>query len=176
MAELREQVSAKKKEMERFLDKEGLLTFRGIDGFETEELGITTNKLADAKERRLAAQAQYEIVLNNIDAPLDDIAAIPEISSHPQLQDLRIAMIQAKRKLYDLQNKYGPKHNKVLEAKAQIQAIEGQTKNLLNEVKRWLVQTVPSGAHQRESLQSSAQRAEKNSSAPWWPNVTSTRA
>ncbi|EPQ9969891.1 GumC family protein [Vibrio vulnificus] len=135
MAELREQVAAKKKEMERFLDKEGLLTFRGIDGFETEELGITTNKLADAKERRLAAQAQYEIVLNNIDAPLDDIAAIPEISSHPQLQDLRIAMIQAKRKLYDLQNKYGPKHNKVLEAKAQIQAIEGQTKNLLNELK-----------------------------------------
>ncbi|WP_438469151.1 GumC family protein [Vibrio vulnificus] len=135
MAELREQVAAKKKEMEHFLDKEGLLTFRGIDGFETEELGITTNKLADAKERRLAAQAQYEIVLNNIDAPLEDIAAIPEISSHPQLQDLRIALIQAKRKLFDLQNKYGPKHNKVLEAKAQIQAIEGQTKNLLNELK-----------------------------------------
>ncbi|HAS6348545.1 TPA: capsular biosynthesis protein [Vibrio vulnificus] len=135
MDELRQQVTEKKKEMERFLNKEGLLTFRGIDGFETEELGITTNKLADAKERRLAAQAQYEIVLKNLDAPLEDVAAIPEISSHPQLQDLRIAMIQAKRKLYDLQNKYGPKHNKVLEAQAQIQAIETQTKNLLSELK-----------------------------------------
>ncbi|EHU5128443.1 polysaccharide biosynthesis tyrosine autokinase [Vibrio vulnificus] len=135
MDELRQQVMEKKKEMERFLNKEGLLTFRGIDGFETEELGITTNKLADAKERRLAAQSQYEIVLKNLDAPLEDVAAIPEISSHPQLQDLRIAMIQAKRKLYDLQNKYGPKHNKVLEAQAQIQAIETQTKNLLSELK-----------------------------------------
>ncbi|MCG6450911.1 capsular biosynthesis protein, partial [Vibrio parahaemolyticus] len=42
MKDLRQQVTAKKKEMERFLDKNGLLTFRGIDGYETEELGIVT--------------------------------------------------------------------------------------------------------------------------------------
>ncbi|QSA20524.1 hypothetical protein JV197_14475, partial [Vibrio furnissii] len=68
-----------------------------IDGYETEELGIVTNKLADAKERRLASQAQYEIVARNMDAPIEDIASMPEVSGHPQMQDLRIALIQAKR-------------------------------------------------------------------------------
>lgn len=139
MKDLHQQVTAKKKEMERFLDKNGLLTFRGIDGYETEELGIVTNKLADAKERRLASQAQYEIVARNMDAPIEDIASMPEVSGHPQMQDLRIALIQAKRHLADLGLRYGPKHNKVLEAKAQIQAIEDQTRLLLQELKEGLL-------------------------------------
>ncbi|UHJ62278.1 GumC family protein [Vibrio furnissii] len=139
MKDLRQQVTAKKKEMERFLDKNGLLTFRGIDGYETEELGIVTNKLADAKERRLASQAQYEIVARNMDAPIEDIASMPEVSGHPQMQDLRIALIQAKRHLADLGLRYGPKHNKVLEAQAQIQAIEDQTRLLLQELKEGLL-------------------------------------
>ncbi|SKA21646.1 exopolysaccharide biosynthesis protein [Vibrio cincinnatiensis] len=135
MKTLAEQITTKKKEMEQFLDEAGLLTFRGIDGYETEELSITTNKLADAKERRLASQAQYELVAKNLNAPIEDIASLPEVSNHPQMQDLRIALIQAKRHLADLQLRYGPKHNKILEAQAQIQAIEDQTRSLLQELK-----------------------------------------
>ncbi|MFV0448142.1 MAG: GumC family protein [Vibrio sp.] len=135
MEDLRQQVAKKKKEMELFLNKEGLITFQGIDGFETQQLSIMTERLANATERRMLAQSQYELVVQSIDAPLDDLAAIPEISNHPQLQDLRIAMIQAKRTLFDLQNRYGPKHNKILEAEAQIKAIELQFRRLLVELK-----------------------------------------
>lgn len=135
MEELRKQVASKKKEMEQFLNKEGLITFKGIDGFETQQLSIMTERLANATERRMLAQSHYELVVQNLDAPLEDLAAIPEISSHPQLQDLRIAMIQAKRTLFDLQNRYGPKHNKILEAEAQIRAIELQFRRLLVELK-----------------------------------------
>ncbi len=135
MEELRKQVKQKKKEMEQFLAKEDLITFKGIDGFDTQQLSIMTERLANAVERRMMAQSQYELVVANLDAPLEDLASIPEISSHPQLQDLRIAMIQAKRTLFDLQNRYGPKHNKILEAEAQIRAIELQFRNLLEELK-----------------------------------------
>nr|QIH44156.1 polysaccharide biosynthesis tyrosine autokinase [Vibrio ziniensis] len=135
MEDLRKQVANKKKEMEQFLNKEDLITFKGIDGFETQQLSIMTERLANATERRMLAQSQYELVVQNLDAPLEDLASIPEISSHPQLQDLRIAMIQAKRTLFDLQNRYGPKHNKILEAEAQIKAIELQFRRLLVELK-----------------------------------------
>lgn len=134
MDEVRKQVNEKKDEIQNYLQQEGLLTFRGIDGFETEQLSITTNKLADAKERRLDAQAKYEVVMRNMNSSLEDIAAIPEISSHPQLQDLRIALIQARRNLSNLQNKYGPKHNAIIEANAEIEAVKGQTKVLLKEL------------------------------------------
>ncbi|MFA0521786.1 capsular biosynthesis protein, partial [Vibrio sp. 10N.222.55.E8] len=59
---LKKQIRQQKQEIDAFLQREGLLTFRGVDGFQTEELVIITNKLADAKERRLASQANYELV------------------------------------------------------------------------------------------------------------------
>lgn len=135
MATLKSQVEEKKREIERFLDKEGLIMFRGIDGIETEQLGILTNKYADAKERRLAAQATYELVAKYMQGNIEDISAVPEVSSHPQLQDLRIALIQATRNLADLERVYGPKHRKILEAKAQLEAIDKQTHKLLEELK-----------------------------------------
>ncbi|KOO13769.1 capsular biosynthesis protein [Vibrio xuii] len=136
MATLKSQVEDKKRELQRFLDKEGLIMFRGIDGIETEQLGILTNKYADAKERRLAAQATYELVAKYMQGgDIEDLSSIPEISSHPQLQDLRIALIQATRKLADLKRVYGPKHNKILEANAQLEAIHKQTNRLLEELK-----------------------------------------
>lgn len=135
MATLKTQVEEKKREIERFLNKEGLIMFRGIDGIETEQLGILTNKYADAKERRLAAQATYELVAKYMQGNIKDISAVPEVSSHPQLQDLRIALIQATRNLADLERVYGPKHRKILEAKAQLDAINKQTNKLLEELK-----------------------------------------
>lgn len=135
MATLKDQVAEKKREIERFLDKQGLIMFRGIDGIETEQLGILTNKYADAKERRLAAQATYELVSKYMQGNIKDLSAVPEVSSHPQLQDLRIALIQATRNLADLQRVYGPKHRKILEAKAQLEAIDKQTHKLLEELK-----------------------------------------
>jgi uncharacterized protein involved in exopolysaccharide biosynthesis/Mrp family chromosome partitioning ATPase len=135
MATLKSQVEDKKRELQRFLDKEGLIMFRGIDGIETEQLGILTNKYADAKERRLAAQATYELVTKYMQGNIEDISAVPEVSSHPQLQDLRIALIQATRNLADLQRVYGPKHRRILEANAQLEAIDKQTHKLLEELK-----------------------------------------
>jgi len=135
MEALKKQVAAKKKEMEKFLEQVGLITYRGIDGFETQQMSIMSERLANATERRMLAQSQYELVVRNLDAPLEDVASIPAISSHPQLQDLRIAMIQAKRLLFELQNRYGPKHNKILEAQAQIEAIQLQSRQLLEELK-----------------------------------------
>ncbi|MFA0421832.1 exopolysaccharide transport family protein [Vibrio sp. 10N.222.54.A1] len=137
---LKQQISQQKKEIDAFLQSEGLLTFRGVDGFETEELGIITNKLADAKERRLAAQANYELVSQYMKGDTGTLTSLPDFSSHPQLQDLRIALIQAKRKLSDLNRRYGPKHLKVLEANAEIEVIHKQTVRLLDELKLGLQQ------------------------------------
>ncbi|MGF1778973.1 GumC family protein [Vibrio nomapromontoriensis] len=137
---LKGQIGEQKKEIDAFLQREGLLTFRGVDGFETEELGIITNKLADAKERRLASQANYELVNKYMKGNTADLTSLPDISSHPQLQDLRIALIQAKRKLSDLNRRYGPKYIKVLEANAEIEVIQKQTLQLLDELKLGLQQ------------------------------------
>ncbi|MBX9445919.1 GumC family protein [Dickeya chrysanthemi] len=138
MEEVWQQVVDQQAAIDQFLKREGLLTFRGVDGFETEQLGIVTTKLADATQRRIAAETNYNSVRLNAGKPLENVISLPDISNHAQIQDLRIALIQARRSLYDLRKRYGMKHTKILEAEAQVQAIEEQTRTVLLELESGL--------------------------------------
>lgn len=140
MDELQKQIAVQKQAIDAYLNKEGLLTFRGVDGFETEQLGIVTNRLADATQRRVAAESLYNEVRRGAGKSLENVISLPVISDHAQIQDLRIALIQAKRSLYELRKSYGPKHAKIQEAQAQVQAIEDQTYNVLGELETGLRQ------------------------------------
>jgi capsular exopolysaccharide synthesis family protein len=140
MNELQQQIAVQKQAIDDYLKNEGLLTFRGVDGFETEQLSIVTNRLADATQRRVAAESQYNEVRQNAGKSLNDVISLPSISNHAQIQDLRIALIQAKRSLYELRKSYGPKHAKILEAQAQVQAIQDQTYSVLGELETGLRQ------------------------------------
>ncbi|BCG08991.1 GumC family protein [Buttiauxella agrestis] len=153
MDELQKQITEQKLAINDYLKKEGLLTFRGVDGFETEQLGIVTNRLADATQRRIAAASLYNEVRQNAGKSLEDVISLPAISSHAQIQDLRIALIQAKRSLYELRKSYGPKHAKILEAQAQVQAIQDQTSIVLGELESGLRQQYQAALTDENSYQ-----------------------
>ena len=153
MDELQKQITEQKQAIDAYLKKEGLLTFRGVDGFETEQLGIVTNRLADATQRRIAAASLYNEVRQNAGKSLENVISLPAISSHAQIQDLRIALIQAKRTLYELRKSYGPKHAKIQEAQAQVQAIQDQTYLVLGELESGLRQQYQAALTDENSYQ-----------------------
>lgn len=132
---LKNEIDKKKHAMDVYLKDHGLLTYNGIDGFETEQMSIVANRLADAVQKRAMAQADYELVKHISSTNLSSVANLSQISNHPQLQDLKIALIQARRKLSELQKRYGPKYSQVIEAKAEITAIQQQTDVLLQGLK-----------------------------------------
>ena len=129
LALLKEQMIQQKTALDNYLAKAGLLTFRGVDGFETEQMGIVTNRLANATERRVAAESLY----NEVRSGSGKAISLPSISNHAQIQDLRIALIQANSELSQLEKSYGPQHDKVIQARARISAIQAQTAMTLRE-------------------------------------------
>ena len=137
MDRVQQQMVDQKAAIDAFLKKENMLTFRGVDGYETEELGIITNRLADATQRRIAAQSQYDEVQKALakHSP-EDIISLPEFSGHAQIQDLRIALTQTRRNLAELRKRYGPKHDKILEAQAQVGAVNAQIGQVISELAR----------------------------------------
>lgn len=137
MDRVQQQMVAQKAAIDDYLKKENMLTFRGVDGYETEELGIITNRLADATQRRIAAQSQYDEVQKALakHSP-EDIISLPEFSGHAQIQDLRIALTQTRRNLAELRKRYGPKHDKILEAQAQVGAVNAQIGQVISELAR----------------------------------------
>ncbi len=78
--------------------------------------GIVINHLADATQRRLKAQTVWDKVRRQQGKPVEQIISLPEISGHPQIQDLRIALIQTRRNLSEAAKHYGPQHPKYLQA------------------------------------------------------------
>ncbi|HBC9702675.1 TPA: capsular biosynthesis protein, partial [Escherichia coli] len=101
---------------------------------------IVTNRLADATQRRIAAESLYKEISTGEGASLDNVISLPMISNHAQIQDLRIALIQAQRSLYELRKLYGVKHTKIQEAQAQVTAIHDQMGIVLSELKKGLHQ------------------------------------
>ena len=137
LEDLQQQMVKQKTALDSYLAKEGLLTFRGVDGFETEQMGIITNRLANATERRVAAESIY----NEARAGRGNVISLPSISNHAQIQDLRIALIQANSELSQLEKSYGPQHDKVIQARARISAIQAQTAMTLREQQAGLRQS-----------------------------------
>lgn len=137
MERVQQQMVDQKAAIDAFLKKENMLTFRGVDGYETEQLGIITNRLADATQRRIAAQSQYDEVQKALaDHAPEEIISLPEFSGHAQIQDLRIALTQTRRSLAELRKRYGPKHDKILEAQAQVDTVNGQIGLVIGELAR----------------------------------------
>nr|WP_287856010.1 exopolysaccharide transport family protein [Klebsiella sp.] len=134
MDDLRNKLDRQKADIDDFLKQNGLLTFRSMDGYETERLGIVINHLADATQRRLKAQTVWDKVRRQQGKPPEAIISLPEISGHPQIQDLRIALIQTRRNLSEAAKHYGPKHPKYLQAQAQLQVVNGQIGQVLGEL------------------------------------------
>lgn len=153
LAELSRQITAQEKSLNDFLQHNGLITFRGVDGLQTEELGILTNKLADAREQRIAALAQYQAITKSDGSYIADLSAIPEASSHPQIQDLRIALIKAQENLAELTRVYGDKFDKVQQAKAQVAAIRAQTQVVLKEIADGIYQRYQAALKKEQQFQ-----------------------
>lgn len=153
LAELSRQITAQEKSLNDFLQRNGLITFRGVDGLQTEELGIITNKLADAREQRIAALAQYQAITKSDGSYIADLSAIPEASSHPQIQDLRIALIKAQENLAELTRVYGDKFDKVQQAKAQVAAIRAQTQVVLKEIADGIYQRYQAALKKEQQFQ-----------------------
>ncbi|CAM8674788.1 MULTISPECIES: GumC family protein [Leclercia] len=160
LQELQQQMVQQKSALDSYLAKEGLLTFRGVDGFETEQMGIITNRLANATERRVAAESVYNEIRSG--GSRGQVISLPSISNHAQIQDLRIALIQANSELSQLEKSYGPQHDKVIQARARISAIQAQTAMTLREQEAGIRQTYEAALADEKNYQKQLEEQKAN--------------
>lgn len=160
LQELQQQIVKQKAALDAYLAKEGLLTFRGVDGFETEQMGIVTNRLADATQRRVAAESLYNEVRAGRSS--GSVISLPSVSNHAQIQDLRIALIQANSALYELRKSYGPQHEKILQAQERIRAIQDQTGMALREQQIGLRQSYEAALADEKNYQQQLEQQKAN--------------
>ncbi len=126
---LEERLRNSEQALQEFLLKEGLIDINGIDEIYANELEELTRKLNIAVNKRIEAQTLIQLLRRKSSQSLDSLLSIDEFANQAQIRDLKLSEAQAAKNLSELAQRYGPKHDRMIQAKAQLAEIQSRTSN-----------------------------------------------
>lgn len=131
---LEERLRNSEQALQEFLLKEGLIDINGIDEIYANELEELTRKLNVAVNKRIEAQTLIQLLRRKSSQSLDSLLSIDEFANQAQIRDLKLSEAQAAKNLSKLAQRYGPKHDRMIQAKAQLAEIQSRTQQLIRDI------------------------------------------
>ncbi len=131
---LEERLRNSEQALQEFLLKEGLIDINGIDEIYANELEELTRKLNIAVNKRIEAQTLIQLLRRKSSQSLDSLLSIDEFANQAQIRDLKLSEAQAAKNLSELAQRYGPKHDRMIQAKAQLTEIQSRTQQLIRDI------------------------------------------
>ncbi|MCG6244443.1 GumC family protein [Vibrio diabolicus] len=131
---LEERLRNSEQALQKFLLKEGLIDINGIDEIYANELEELTRKLNVAVNKRIEAQTLIQLLRRKSSQSLDSLLSIDEFANQAQIRDLKLSEAQAAKNLSELAQRYGPKHDRMIQAKAQLAEIQSRTQQLIRDI------------------------------------------
>lgn len=128
LSELKQNLNNSEQTLLQFLQQQKLIDNSGIEALTSSELSSLITRIAEATDKRIEAQALYNALNNN--KGTSSVGANSLISNHPQIRDIRFAESNAEKDVSELSKRYGPKHDKMIQANAQLQSIQSRIKVL----------------------------------------------
>ncbi|UPW18276.1 polysaccharide biosynthesis tyrosine autokinase [Agarivorans sp. TSD2052] len=153
LTELKTAVTFSENRLTGFLEREGLVDVSGIDSLASAELSDISRRLSDARDRRVAAESLFYVLQDNRNAGIAQLSSISAISNHPQLRDVRLAEIEAERLVSELSKRYGPKHDKMIQAQAQLASVKDRTRKVLNSLATGIEKELNGARKQENAIQ-----------------------
>ena len=148
----------KEQNLNAFLKRENLINFYGVDGFKSKQLTLLTEDLATARAERISLESLYNTVRQYQKGDLVDLMAIPDVSRHPNIENIRQMLIDQKTALSDLEKRYGPKHERVIQARAQLVILEKQSNQLVKEVAEGIKDQYKAAVFKENQLQAAVNK------------------
>lgn len=100
-----------------YKEAEGLVDYGGaVSALTEQEIGIVTGKLLDAEARMAEVKILYDEVTRTKERGTSALLSLPVIDSNEMVRRFKIGLQEAQFNLDELQNRYGDKHPKVIDA------------------------------------------------------------
>ncbi|MGP8306058.1 GumC family protein [Vibrio sp. YIC-376] len=144
--------------LQEFLLQEGLIDINGIDDIYATELEELNRKLNTAVNNRIEAQSLIELLKRKSSQSLDSLLSIEEFANQAQIRDLKLSEAQAQKNLSELAQRYGPKHDRMVQAKAQLNSIQTRTQQLIREISFSKQQDLLAAKSQEDMLRAELER------------------
>jgi len=156
LSELKNKLDESETRLLAFLKQQELIDDSGIVALTSSELSNLTDRIARATEKRIETQAVYSALRKSESKDVATLASIPLISNHPQIRDIRQAESEAVKRVSELSKRYGPKHDKMIQAQAQLETISRRANRvvakLVNGIEKELASAVNQETLLREEL------------------------
>ncbi len=111
------------KSLQDFLDRQGLIqTSQGVDAMQSQALQMALGNREEARQQKLALERLY----HEIEAAGSSVSleAITSLESRGIVRQLKNSRADARRKVTQLAERYGPKHPRMIEAQSMLASAE----------------------------------------------------
>ncbi|WP_159650859.1 GumC family protein [Vibrio atypicus] len=152
LAELKQQLDESEQALLRFLQQQELIDDSGIIALTSSELSNLTDRIAKATDKRIETQALYNALKSNAATDVTTLASMSLISNHPQIRDIRLAESNAEKEVSELSKRYGPKHDKMIQANAQLKSIQKRATKVVNKLINGIEKELASAKNQEALL------------------------
>lgn len=131
LSELRIQLDDSEARLQEYRESQELIDIEGVSGLINQELEQTSQQLVVARNEKNNLNSINRVIAEYGKENIERLGSMPEITSHRVIQDVKREMVFAQRKVSELGEVYGPKHPKIISAKAELATV---TKNLHEQI------------------------------------------
>lgn len=124
---LRLRLETSEQKLADFYEREQLVDLDGVVGLASEELQGISEQLLDAENRLKQSEIIYEQV-QNFNGDISELAKMPEVVNHASIQNVKQSELEAESKVSELSKVYGPKHQKMISAQAELASVQDTLK------------------------------------------------
>ncbi|MDA8940063.1 polysaccharide biosynthesis tyrosine autokinase [Pseudoalteromonas marina] len=142
LSALRIQLDTSEQKLQAYREAQKLVDIEGIAGLVTQELEQTSQQLVTARTEKNNLQSINRVISEYGNNNLELLGSMPEITSHAVVQNVKREVILVERKVSELSEVYGPKHPKIISAKAELATVKSnlnkQIKGLITGIEKEL--------------------------------------
>ena len=136
MGGLKTRLNDSENQLQAYRDKNKLVDVQGVNTLIAKELDRITEKLVDARSKKLEYQSTFQQLQAITEVNLASLSNLPVILRHPLVTKLGESESTAALKVAELSKRYGPKHPRMVAAQSDLQAVQSsllkQMKSLAN--------------------------------------------
>ncbi len=124
LSQLRIQLDKSEERLQAYREEQKLVDIEGIAGLVTQELEQTSLQLVSARAEQNNLQSINRVISEYGNNNIELLGSMPEITSHRVIQDVKREVILLERKVSELSEVYGPKHPRMISAKAELATVK----------------------------------------------------
>lgn len=159
LGELRLQLDASEQALQEFRLREQLVDVAGVRSLGSQELERLGQSVTQMRTKKAQIDSFVRVVRQYGTDNMEKLESLPEITAHPGVQNVKVAVVSAERKVSELSRIYGPKHPKLISAKSELSTVQQNLREQIQKLLKGMTEEANTISQNLASLEAEMQKA-----------------